>query len=103
VIHSGVWGFAASPIVTEDEIRRVTRIATEVAKASAIAKRVDVILAPVPAYTEYWATPMPKNPASVAPDTKQALVQQVVDLAIKNPDSQRLGTTRHGMEVFCFD
>ena len=52
VIHSGVWGFASSPIVTEDEIRRITRVATEVARASAIAKKVDVRLAPVPAYTE---------------------------------------------------
>ena len=51
VIHSGVWGFASSPIVTEDEIRRITRIAAEVAKASAIAKKADVKLAPVPAYT----------------------------------------------------
>ena len=42
VIHSGVWGFASSPIVTEDEIRRITRMATEVAKASAIAKKIDV-------------------------------------------------------------
>src|SRR5262245_55151582 len=24
VIHSGVWGFASSPIVTEDEIKKVT-------------------------------------------------------------------------------
>ena len=52
VIHSGVWGFASSPIVTEDELRRITRIAAEVAKASAIAKKTDVKLAPVPAYTE---------------------------------------------------
>ena len=52
VIHSGVWGFASSPIVTEDEIRRIARMATEVAKASAIAKRADVKLAPVPAYTD---------------------------------------------------
>src|SRR5262249_52678621 len=36
VIHGGVWGFASSPIVSEDEIRRITRLATEVAKASAI-------------------------------------------------------------------
>src|SRR5512139_3143426 len=46
VIHSGVWGFASSPIVTEDEIRRVTANATEVAKASALAKKFDVQLAP---------------------------------------------------------
>jgi len=86
VIHSGVWGFASSPIVTEDEIRSITRIATEVAKASAIAKKVDVLLAPVPAYTEYWATPMKKDTATIPQETKQALVQQVVDLAIKNKD-----------------
>jgi TldD protein len=86
VIHSGVWGFASSPIVTEDEIRRITRMAAEIAKASAIAKKVDVRLAPVPAYTEYWATPMKKDPTSVSQEEKQALVQKVVDLAVQNKD-----------------
>jgi TldD protein len=50
VIHSGVWGFASSPIVTEDELRRITRLAAEIAKASAIAKKADVKLALVPAH-----------------------------------------------------
>jgi len=86
VIHSGVWGFASSPIVTEDEIRRITRIAADIAKASAIAKKVDVTLAPVPAYTEYWSSPMKKDPASVSQEEKQALVQKVVDAAEKNKD-----------------
>jgi len=86
VIHSGVWGFASSPIVTEEEIRRITRMATEVAKASAIAKQRDVILAPVRAYTEYWATPTVKNPESLSRDDKQALVQRVVDIAVKNKE-----------------
>ena len=57
VVHSGVWGFASSPIVTEDEIRRVTRVATEVAKASAIAKRTDLKLAPCLLYT----SPSPRD------------------------------------------
>ncbi len=86
VIHSGVWGFASSPIVSEDEIRRITLMAAEIAKVSAIAKKTDVVLAPVAAYTEYWATPMTKNPATMPQEEKQALVQQVVDLAIKNKD-----------------
>ena len=86
VIHSGVWGFASSPIVTEDEIRRITRMASEVAKASAIAKKVDVRLAPVPAYTDYWVTPMEKDPAKVPQTEKQALVQKVVDLAAANKE-----------------
>jgi len=50
VIHSGVWGFASSPLVTPEEIKRVTGIATDVAKASAMAKKLDVQLAPVQAY-----------------------------------------------------
>ena len=86
VIHSGVWGFASSPIVTEDEIQRIAVMATEVAKASAIAKRADVKLAPVPAYQEYWATPIKKDPAAVSQEEKQALVQKVVDLVSKTKE-----------------
>src|SRR3954464_3839068 len=78
VIHSGVWGFASSPIVTEDEIRRITRVAAEVAKASAIAKKTDVILAPVPAYQVYWATPVARDPDSLPREAKQEFVQKVV-------------------------
>jgi len=86
VIHSGVWGFASSPIVTEDEIKRITLLATEVAKASAIAKRADVKLAPVQAYQEYWVTPFKKDPATVPQEEKQALVQKVVDLVVKTKE-----------------
>ena len=86
VVHSGVWGFASSPIVTEDEIRRITRIAADIARASAIAKKADVRLAPVPAYVEYWATPIRKDPAAVSQDDKQAFVQQVVDAVLKNKE-----------------
>src|SRR5690349_799185 len=60
VIHSGVWGFASSPLTTEDEVRRITKAAVDVAKASAIARKGEVKLAPTPAYTEYWATPVKK-------------------------------------------
>jgi TldD protein len=86
VIHSGVWGFASSPIVTEDEIRRIARMAAEVAKAGAVAKKVDVRLAPVPAFTEYWSTPMQKDPMEVAETDRQAYVQKIVDTALAVPD-----------------
>ncbi|MGH7467852.1 MAG: TldD/PmbA family protein [Longimicrobiales bacterium] len=81
VIHSGVWGFASSPIVTEEEIRRITRVAVEVARASAIAKRTDVKLAPVPKYIENYITPMKKHPTSVSQTDKQAWAQAIVDKA----------------------
>ena len=86
VIHSGVWGFASSPLVTEDEIRRITKVATDVARASAIAKRADVRLAPVPAHVEFWKTPVQKSPDDVTRDDKQAYVQKIVDAALKTKD-----------------
>src|SRR3954449_3682656 len=93
VIHSGTWGFASSPIVTEDEIRRITRIATDVAKASAIAKKTDIRLAPVAAYQVYWAPPVLKDPDSVPRDAKQDFVQKIVDAAAKNKDVQNVNAS----------
>jgi TldD protein len=81
VIHSGVWGFASSPIVTEDELRRITRLATEVAKASALAKTRDLRLAPVQAYVDHYMTPMQKHPTSVSQTDKQAWAQAIADKA----------------------
>ena len=43
---------------TADEIKKITAQATEVAKASAVSKRFEVTLAPVEAYTDYWAVPV---------------------------------------------
>ena len=93
VIHTGTWGFASSPIVTEDEIRRITRIAADVARASAIAKKTDVILAPVPAYQIYWATSVTKNPDDIAREVKQDFVQKVVDAAVKNKGVQSVSVS----------
>ena len=81
VIHSGVWGFASSPIVTEDELRRITRMAVEIARASAIAKKADLRLAPVPKYIENYVTPMKKHPTSVSQTDKQTWAQAIVDKA----------------------
>jgi TldD protein len=84
VIHGGVWGFASSPIVTEDEIRRIARLAIEVARASAIAKKFDVRLAPVPGHQVYWRTEMSMDPTTMSETDKQSALQSVVDLAMKN-------------------
>ncbi len=81
VIHSGVWGFASSPIITDDELRRVAGVATAVAKASAIAKKADMKLAPVQKYIDHWVTPMQKHPSSVSETDKNAWAQAIVDKA----------------------
>ena len=103
VIHSGVWGFASSPIVTEDEIKRITLIATEVAKASAIAKRADVKLAPVQAYQDYWATPFKKDPADGAAGREAGLRPEGRRPGGQDQGGdqrQRLGPAQHEWKYF---
>src|SRR5580704_3138494 len=56
VIAKGQWGFAASPLVTAEEIVRITREAVTVAKANAAAQATAVQLAPVKAYTDRWTS-----------------------------------------------
>lgn len=99
VIHSGVWGFASSPILTEDELRRVTRVAVEVAKASAIAKKADMKLAPVKPYQENYITPMLKHPSSVSATDKQNWAQAIADkaAAVKGVTAVNVACT-HGYE-----
>lgn len=70
VLHSGVWGFASSPSVTEEQVRTIARQAVDVARASAVAKRFDVKLSPTPAYQTYWATPIKVDPFTVSLDDK---------------------------------
>ena len=85
VIHSGVWGFASSPFVTEAEIRKITAQATEVAKASAVSKRFEVKLAPVEAYQDYWAVPVKQKPEDVSLDDKIAFLMKINEAALKVP------------------
>ncbi len=85
VIHSGVWGFASSPLVTPDEIKRIVGLATDVAKGSAIAKKTDVRLAPVPAYNEFWQTPIKTDPWTIPLEDKVAHLVAVTAAMKKNP------------------
>ena len=85
VIHGGVWGFASSPVVTPEEIKRVAGVATEVARASAIAKTIDVRLAPVDKYDEFWQMPFEKDPWSVPLEEKVELLRGVTGAIQKTP------------------
>jgi TldD protein len=86
VIHSGVWGFASSPLVTPEEIKRIVAIATDVAKASAMSKRFDVRLAPVKAHDTFWQTAIAIDPWSIPLEDR---IGHLVDATLrmqKNPD-----------------
>ena len=86
VVHSGVWGFSSSPIVSPEEIKRVVGIATDVAKASAMSKKFDVRLAPVKAYDTFWQTPIKTDPWNVPLEDRIALLIDASVRMQKNPD-----------------
>ena len=75
VIVSGAWGFAASPLVTAEEIRQVTRQAVEVARANAALRGRPVVLAPVKAFRDRWHSPMEKDPFEVPAGEKLELLR----------------------------
>ncbi len=90
VIHGGVWGFASSPSVTEEEIRKVTQRAADVARASAVAKKFDVKLSPVEAYVDYWTIPVKTKPEDVSLDDKIAFLMHINEAALKHKGVMRI-------------
>ena len=83
VIHSGSWGFAASPEVTKTAIARATAEAVAIAKANSALQRSPVQLAPVPAYKDKYVTPHVRDPFEVAIQDQIAYLQSVHDAAGK--------------------
>jgi len=70
VLVKGTWGFAASSIVTPEEIRRVTKTAVDIASANAAFQRKRVTLAPVEPVTATWRSAFEKDPFDVPLDDK---------------------------------
>lgn len=58
VLLNGCWGFASSDTLTKEHVEKISVQATEIAKASALLKKSDVILASEPAHTEYLENPV---------------------------------------------
>jgi TldD protein len=65
-IADGAWGFAASAILTAVEADRVAALAVEIARASAITKQRDVVLAPVAPAVATYETPVAKDPFAMS-------------------------------------
>jgi TldD protein len=77
VIVNGAWGFAAAPLVTVAEIKRITGEAIAVAKANATIKSQPLVLAPTKAYKDRWTSPFERNPFDVPIAEKLALLAEV--------------------------
>jgi len=62
VIASGAWGFAATDRLTREGVQACAAEAVSIAKASALAKTHNVVLASEQAYVDTWQSPFIKDP-----------------------------------------
>lgn len=78
-IADGAWGFAASHRMEPLEADRVAALAVRIARASALAKRVDVNLGPPMPSVGVYATPVGIDPFSVSLEDKIRLLLDADD------------------------
>lgn len=76
VIADGAWGFASSHDLSLSEVDRVTALAVQIARASALAKVRDVDIGPPEAHTGTYRTPVAIDPFAVPLDDKVSLLLQ---------------------------
>jgi len=62
VIAHGAWGFASTDRLTREGVQACAAEAVAIAKASALAKREDIALAPEKPYVDTWQNPFRKDP-----------------------------------------
>ena len=62
VIAEGAWGFAATDRLTREGVQACAAEAVAIARASALAKRHDVVMAREEAYVDTWQNPFIKDP-----------------------------------------
>jgi len=74
VIAHGAWGFAATNRLSRAGIEACAAEAVAIAKASAMAKRHDVVLAPEQSYVDTWQNPFIKDPFRIPIETQIAVL-----------------------------
>src|SRR5260221_7561747 len=85
VLDQGCWGFAATDDLTPDGLEAAAALAVEIARASAIARKVPIVLAPVEPYVADWVAPCRIDPFSVPMDQNVALLLSIDHELRRNP------------------
>jgi TldD protein len=74
VLSNGAWGFASTDRLTRDGVSACAAQAVAIAKASALAKRSDVVMAKEDAYVDSWQSPARKDPFEIPLETQLTLL-----------------------------
>ena len=74
VLANGAWGFASTDRLTREGVQNCAAHAVAIAKASAIAKRADVLMADEQVFVDSWQSPFRKDPFEIPLETQLALL-----------------------------
>src|ERR1700678_2540804 len=74
VIVNGSWGFASTDLLTREGVQACAAQAVAIAKASSLAKKEDVALAPEKAYVDTWQNPFLKDPFQIPVERQISLL-----------------------------
>ncbi|MCC6749160.1 MAG: TldD/PmbA family protein [Deltaproteobacteria bacterium] len=85
VLVNGAWGFAASQLVTPDEVERVARLAVSGGRVAAAFRERPVEFRPAKACRAQWKTPIEIDPLSVSQKEKVELLLSYQELAFREP------------------
>jgi TldD protein len=85
VLDGGCWGFAATDDLSAAGVEAAARLAVEIARASAIARKHDIVLAPEQKYEVEWISPVRIDPFSISVDQNLALLFAVDEELRRNP------------------
>ncbi len=73
-LAGGSWGFASTDRLTREGVDACAARAVAIARASALAKRHDVVMAPEQAYVDTWQNPFIKDPFAIPLDRQLELL-----------------------------
>jgi TldD protein len=74
VMAQGCWGFASTDRLTKEGVQACAARAVNIARASALAKKHDVVLVPEQAYVDTWQNPFIKDPFAIPLERQLALL-----------------------------
>src|SRR5215470_4406499 len=74
VIAGGAWGFASTDRLTREGVETCAGHAVAIARASALAKHKNVVMAPESAFQDTWQNPFVKDPFQIPLERQLALL-----------------------------
>jgi len=104
VLYQGAWGFAASSILSVEEIPRVADLAIDIAKASATLMEERVKLAEEPVHRDSVKTSMKVDPFRIPLEEKTTLLLNTMETLHQQSGIARTNAllwARHDEKLFC--